>query len=111
MVDRLNTSDTDFGVTCMHGPEECAGNVQELCAVKYAPTTLDWWNFVQCQNSFGRYKVGTPEVALSCAKEVGLDWVGGAIGKCAGNNGSGRAQEGVKLLQDSVRYTESLGVR
>lgn len=95
----------------MHGPEECAGNVQELCAVKYAPTTLEWWDFVQCQNSYGRYKVGTPEVAIGCAEQVGLKWVGGPIGDCAGNDGSGRGGEGVGLLRESVKYTESLGVR
>lgn len=95
----------------MHGLDECAGNVQELCAAKYAPQTLDWWNFVQCQNSFGRYKVGTPEIALGCAEKAKLNWVGGAIGTCAGDDGRGRAEEGVRLLQENVRYTDSLGVR
>lgn len=54
----------------MHGPEECAGNVQQLCVKKYASFT-DWWEFVQCQNYQGREKVGGPDVALKCARTAG----------------------------------------
>src|ERR1700722_7859140 len=43
---RINGSEPAWGVTCMHGPNECAGNVQQLCAEMYTPS--EWWNFVQC---------------------------------------------------------------
>jgi hypothetical protein len=46
VAQRLNASEPDWGVVCKHGPDECAGNVQELCAAKYAPS--QWWDFVQC---------------------------------------------------------------
>lgn len=49
---RLNSSDEDFGATCMHGPEECAGNVHQLCAQKYSPLA-NWWEFVNCNNYQG----------------------------------------------------------
>ncbi|KAH9951687.1 hypothetical protein B0H21DRAFT_717093 [Amylocystis lapponica] len=108
-VGRINSSEPDFGVTCMHGPDECAGNVQELCAIKYVPTS-QWWEFVQCQNYRGRDKVGLPETALQCAKSAKLDWEGSGVGSCAGLDGSGKAAEGVQLLQESVKTTRSIGV-
>lgn len=49
---RLNSSDEDFGATCMHGPEECAGNVHQLCAQKHSPLA-NWWEFVNCNNYQG----------------------------------------------------------
>lgn len=71
----------------------------------------DWWSFVQCQNYQGRDQVGIPDVALKCAKAVGIDWVNGGVGECAGINGSGRGAEGVELLQESVLATKALGIR
>jgi len=106
-IGKINSSEPDFGVTCMHGPEECAGNVHELCAVKYA-RTLIWWKFVQCENAQGRSKIGTPTTALQCAEEAGIDWEGD-VGRCAGLDGLG--VEGVALLKASVKHTQSLGVQ
>ena len=106
---RPNASEPDFGVTCMHGPNECAGNVQELCASKYTETPV-WWEFVQCQNSHGRYEVGKPEVALECADVAGINWASSDVGRCAGVDGGGRGKEGIKLLQENVRVTQSLGI-
>jgi len=108
-VGRLNSSAPDFGVDCMHGPDECAGSVQQLCVAKYT-NPWDWWSFVQCQNYQGRDQVGTADVALKCAKAVGIDWADGGAGKCAGLNGSGRGAEGVRLLQESVQATQVLGI-
>jgi len=99
----------DFGVECMHGPDECAGNVQQLCVAKYT-SQEQWWSFVQCQDYQGREQVGNPYVALMCAKTAGIDWVEGGAGKCAGVDGSGRGTEGVRLLQESVRATNALGI-
>ncbi|GAW05298.1 coiled-coil domain-containing protein 58 [Lentinula edodes] len=48
-IAKINSSEPDFGATCMHGPEECAGNVQQLCAAKYSPFA-NWWEFVHCNN-------------------------------------------------------------
>ena len=100
----MNASEPDFGVTCKHGPVECAGNVQELCAQKYAPFGR-WWEFVQCQNFQGRYEVGKPETALKCAKAAQLDWENSGVGACAGLDGDGKAEEGVRLLQENVVAT------
>ncbi|KAI1795114.1 hypothetical protein LXA43DRAFT_1110669 [Ganoderma leucocontextum] len=99
-IGKLNSSDPDFGVTCMHGQNECAGNVQELCAIKYAPFER-WWEFVQCQNFQGRYEVGKPATALKCANSAKLDWE---------NSGDGKGEEGLSLLQQSVQETNLLGI-
>ena len=106
----MNESDPIYGVTCMHGPEECAGNVQQLCAKRYEPL-IHWWEFVQCQNHYGRSQVGKPAVALECAKAAGIDWQHSKTGQCAGWDGAGLGKEGVALLKRSVQASESLGIR
>ncbi|KAF7352795.1 hypothetical protein MVEN_01246300 [Mycena venus] len=93
-VAKLNSTDTEFGVTCMHGPMECAGNVQQLCVSKYASPNA-WWEFVQCQNSHGRYQVGIPELTLQCAR----------------NMGSGKGEEGIELLRESLLLGQTLGIK
>lgn len=105
----VNASEPDFGVTCKHGPSECRGNVQELCAMKYVPTST-WWRFVQCQNFQGRYSVGEPDVALKCAQSSGIDWKESGVGTCAGLDASGITPEGIALLHESVLRTKSMGV-
>lgn len=107
---RPNASEPDFGVTCMHGPTECAGNVQELCALKYTPTSV-WWSFVQCQNFQGRFEVGKPETALKCADVAGIDWETSDVGQCAGLDASGQGEEGLQLLLDSVVRTKVMGIQ
>ncbi|CDO71332.1 hypothetical protein BN946_scf184908.g90 [Trametes cinnabarina] len=108
-IGTINASEPEFGVTCKHGPEECAGNVQELCAIKHAPTRR-WWSFVQCLNFQGRSEIGKPEKALQCAKTAELDWENSGVGACAGLDGSGKADEGVRLLQQSVTTTQEMGI-
>ncbi|EIW61318.1 uncharacterized protein TRAVEDRAFT_142961 [Trametes versicolor FP-101664 SS1] len=108
-IGKINASEPDFGVTCKHGPEECAGNVHELCAIKYAPTQR-WWNFVHCLNFKGRTEIGKPETALQCAKTTELDWENSGVGACAGLDGSGKGEEGVRMLQQSVAVTEEMGI-
>lgn len=106
---RINGSEPDFGVTCMHGPYECAGNVQELCAIKYLDQR-QWWSYVKCQNFYGRGQIGTPEVALKCANVARFDWVESGVGVCAGVDGLGRGAEGIELLQESVQNSVQLGI-
>ncbi|KAH7914365.1 hypothetical protein BJ138DRAFT_1133468 [Hygrophoropsis aurantiaca] len=105
---KANASEPVYGVTCLHGPEECAGNVQELCVAKYHPTSV-WWPFVQCQNFQGREKIGTPETAASCASAAGIDWENGEAGQCAGQDGQG--EEGIQLLQASAAHSVELDIQ
>lgn len=108
-VAKLDSSQPDFGVWCMHGPDECAGNVQQLCVAKYAPPE-NWWEFVQCQNYQGRENIGDSDVALKCAKTARIDWENGGAGYCAGLDGSGRGREGVQLLKESASLGQELGI-
>lgn len=94
----------------MHGPYECAGNVQELCAIKYL-NQESWWSYVKCQNFYGRGEIGKPEVALKCASVAKFDWVESGVGKCAGIDGLGRGEEGIALLQENVKDTQELGIQ
>ncbi|EPQ59906.1 hypothetical protein GLOTRDRAFT_24398, partial [Gloeophyllum trabeum ATCC 11539] len=107
---KLNDSEPDFGVTCMHGPDECAGNIQQLCVAKYQPLAK-WWQFVQCNNYQGRPQIGKPEVALKCAKAAKIEWEGSDIAGCAGSDASGKAEEGIELLRQSVKETERLNIK
>jgi len=109
-IAKIDATEPTYGVTCMHGKDECIGNIQELCAAKHTPLA-QWWQFVQCQNEQGRYKVGLPEVAFQCAKEAGIDWESSGVGQCAGSDAKGKTEEGISLLQESVRATQALGVR
>ncbi|KAJ7276391.1 hypothetical protein B0H12DRAFT_18720 [Mycena haematopus] len=108
-VAKLNSSDPEFGVTCMHGPGECAGNVQQLCVAKYA-TPSAWWKFIQCQNAHGRFQVGIPALTLQCAQTAGIEWETSQVGSCAGIDGSGKGQEGIELLRESLLLGQSLGI-
>ncbi|KAN0126780.1 hypothetical protein V8E52_000420 [Russula decolorans] len=108
-VATLNGSDPDFGATCMHGPAECAGNVQQLCVAKHTPMWT-WWEFIMCQNYQGRGHIGSADVALKCARTHNIDWEESGVGQCIGLDGSGKGREGVQLLHDSIRAAEALGI-
>lgn len=41
-------TDDDEGVICMHGPEECLGNIIELCAAQLYPDPKTYLGFVMC---------------------------------------------------------------
>jgi hypothetical protein len=108
-VAKLDPSEPTFGVKCMHGPEECAGNVQQLCVFEHA-SQAKWWEFVRCQNFEGKEDIGQPWLALKCAATVGIDWETSGAGQCAGLDGSGKSTEGIKLLQDSVSLSQEFNI-
>ncbi|TFK28750.1 hypothetical protein FA15DRAFT_583530 [Coprinopsis marcescibilis] len=91
------------GVWCLHGPQECEGNIQQLCVAKYTPFSK-WWEFVQCQNYQGRYKIGLPSTALQCAEATHIDWEGSGAQACA------EGDEGIQLLKDSIKLGNRLNI-
>ncbi|THH11935.1 hypothetical protein EW145_g318 [Phellinidium pouzarii] len=99
-IGQIDASEPDFGVTCLHGPLECAGNVHELCASNHLDQK-QWWSYLKCLNFNGRGKIGEPETALKCAETAKFDWTESGVGDCAGQDGSGKAEEGISLLQES----------
>ncbi|KAF8913888.1 hypothetical protein CPB84DRAFT_1757832 [Gymnopilus junonius] len=108
-VAKIDDTEPDFGVWCMHGRQECAGNVQQLCVNKYAPFP-NWWEFVKCQNFQGRENIGLPEVAFKCAETADVDLETSGAGQCIGSDGSGIGTEGVTLLQESTLLGKELGI-
>ncbi|XP_006460090.1 hypothetical protein AGABI2DRAFT_191859 [Agaricus bisporus var. bisporus H97] len=89
-VAKFDESKPDFGgIICKHGAEECAGN---------------------CQNFEGIAQIGKPSVALKCAEAAQIDWNASGAGQCAGEDGSGKGDEGVDLLRKSVRLAHDLEV-
>ncbi|KAF5393670.1 hypothetical protein D9757_000043 [Collybiopsis confluens] len=125
-IAQVNSSEPEFGATCLHGPEECAGNVHQLCAAEYTPLD-NWWEFVNCNNYQGRNKaclsytlpwtyidfrqqIGLPETAKQCAHIAQIDWETSGVGECAGLDGSGRGTEGVNLLHKSILLGKTMGL-
>jgi len=104
-IAKLNDSDPTYGVTCMHGPYECAGNVHELCVISRFPDQRTWWPFVNCLNYNGREQIGKEGTARKCAGVVGIDWEESGVGACVDG------LEGSELLRDSVRNTTAIGIQ
>ncbi|KAF8914577.1 hypothetical protein CPB85DRAFT_1375382 [Mucidula mucida] len=77
-VGELDESEPDFGVVCPHGPQECAGDVHQLCVAKYADFS-QFWEFIHYWQA---------RTALKCASSAKIDWNAGA-GECAGSDGHG----------------------
>jgi hypothetical protein len=96
-------------ITCLHGPQECAGNIQQLCVKKYTDAS-QWWDFVQCQNFQGRAQIGSLETARKCAGTAQFDWELSGVGECAGLDGSGTVPEGLELLAKSAKAAKELGI-
>ncbi|KAF9583165.1 hypothetical protein BGW38_010117 [Lunasporangiospora selenospora] len=56
-------------VSCKHGPEECAGNTQQLCFKKYFPDHHVWFSFVAAMNQ-RPFMIGNPSYAIRIGETV-----------------------------------------
>lgn len=107
--------DSKYGASCMHGDQECAGNIQQLCVqdalnpvragedFDLSPSAAQkkWWNFLQCQNYAGLSKIGDEGLAQRCLRVVdGPSWQKDGIAKCV------HGKQGKKLLQHSLRASK-----
>ena len=113
MLRRLNDSEKGYNVTCLHGHEECEGNVQELCAVSRADSQEDWWNFLQCVNFEGKDSVGDKALAERCAGVANIPWedeTSNGVTTRRGVKGCVESQEGKDLLRASVKQSQKLGI-
>lgn len=83
-----NETATPREFVCRHGPGECTGDMQQLCAKELDTTTPTegdlpvWFQFVLCQSN---NSAAIPSNAQQCAEQVGLDW--GNLQYCVENNG------------------------
>jgi len=85
------------GIDCKHGPEECMGNIIELCAADMYPDPKIYLGFTMC---LSRDYKEIPQRSLveDCALEHGIDF--SKLNECAvRDNGA----YGVGMLRESVR--------
>ncbi|PNS16049.1 hypothetical protein CAC42_4450 [Sphaceloma murrayae] len=92
------------GVACMHGPEECLGNILELCAARLYPDPKINLGFTMCMT---RQFADIPDKGLvqDCALEHGISFE--KLNDCAGDEHGGR---GMKLLRRSVEWSSRANV-
>jgi hypothetical protein len=97
-------TDLDDGVSCMHGPTECLGNIIQLCAEDLYDDPKQWFGFTMCME---RSYEHIPErwLVQSCAAEYGLDFW--KLNHCASKEDGAY---GIGLLRDSVEHTADKGV-
>lgn len=88
----------------MHGPEECMGNIIELCAAKLYPSPKTYLGFTMCLTK-DYQSIPQKSLVEDCALEHGLDF--GELNKCSLEDNGGT---GVGLLRDSVRRSIKAGV-
>ena len=72
-------------ITCPHGPTECVGDQQQLCAQLLANPISgaeQWWGFSACQSAT---RTSIPDNAEECAAKVGLDYK--ALNDCVSSVG------------------------
>ncbi|KAI5455118.1 hypothetical protein NCC49_002389 [Naganishia albida] len=122
-----------YGVRCMHGDRECAGNIHQLCMQRHTfnstfsppSSTADepyisssslppYWSFTLAQNFIDSSRTGDLDYAKQCAKAVGVNWeesgVAGCVGEAGANDATSGGKEGQALLLESVERLIDLDV-
>ncbi|KAK4109537.1 hypothetical protein N656DRAFT_800770 [Canariomyces notabilis] len=92
-------TDRDDGVACKHGPEECLGNIIELCAQRLYPDPKTFLGFTMCLTRDYKH---IPQRSLieDCALEHAIDF--DALNECATRDDGAL---GVGMLRASVKRT------
>jgi hypothetical protein len=83
-----------------------------LCAMHKVNLRLSiqLFNSLVHRSSREEERIGLPDVALKCAKSVGINWVTSGVGECAGLDGSGKGSEGVSMLRGSAKHSAKLNI-
>ncbi|KAH8758483.1 hypothetical protein F5883DRAFT_648536 [Diaporthe sp. PMI_573] len=104
VVDKVNftlsfigTPTENDGIACMHGPEECLGNIMLLCAEDLYPDPKTYLGFSMCLMKDYQH---IPQRSLieDCALEHAIDFA--KLDKCASKDDGAW---GVEMLRNSVR--------
>ena len=97
-------TDNDDGVDCKHGPQECLGNILEICAAFLYPDPMIYLGFAMCLT--GRYEeIPQRELVMDCSLEHGMDF--DKLNGCVSQDDGGF---GIGLLRESVNRTTGAGV-
>ncbi|EWC48459.1 hypothetical protein DRE_02228 [Drechslerella stenobrocha 248] len=98
--------DSNGGMACMHGPDECLGNIIELCAYKlYKSEPKRWLGFIYCMGNNYR-EIPKDEHVASCAREFGLNVE--LLGQCASSD---EMDQGMEMLRTSARRAMQLRIK
>lgn len=100
----IGTPTDNDGVDCMHGPEECLGNIIELCAAKLYPDPKIYLGFTMCMTR-DYHDIPSKSLVEDCALEHGIDF--DKLNECSIADNGGL---GMGLLRDSIRRTKDAGV-
>lgn len=92
------------GVQCMHGAEECMGNILELCAAELYPSPINYLGFTMCLSETYR-DIPQRYLVEGCALEHGLSF--DALNKCASEDDG---EFGIDMLRSSVKRSADAGV-
>ena len=88
----------------MHGPEECLGNILELCASELYPDPKLYLGFTMCLSSSYEH-IPDRELVHGCALEHGMDF--DRLNDCASQD---EGQYAMDLLRDSADRSAELNV-
>jgi hypothetical protein len=86
----------------MHGPEECMGNIVELCAANLYPDPKIYLGFTMCLTR-DYQDIPQHDLMADCALEHGMDLA--KLDECAVRDDGGF---GVGMLRDSVRRSTNV---
>jgi len=94
---------TADGVSCMHGPAECLGNILELCAAETYPDPKIFLGFTLCLSK--RFsEIPSRDLVEDCSMEYGIDFA--KLNDCASREDG---EYGMRLLRESVERSRKVG--
>jgi len=100
----IGTPTENDGVECKHGPNECMGNILELCAAKLYPDPKIYLGFTMCITR--EYKlIPQRELIEDCALEHGISFE--KLNDCAVQDDGAL---GMGMLRSSVQRSAGAGV-
>jgi hypothetical protein len=94
----LDSPTENDGVECRHGPEECMGNIIELCAARIYPEPRIYLGFTMCLTK-DYQAIPEKNFVEDCALEHGMDFQ--KLNDCA----SSEDGIGIDMLRKSVKRT------
>lgn len=101
-TDLRRFDDKSDGVSCMHGPSECLGNMIELCAARIYPDPKVYLGFTNCLTT-NYSQIPDRDFVQSCAYEHGLNF--DRVNKCISDEGHGS-----ELLRNSFLRSQENNV-
>ncbi|KAF2772788.1 hypothetical protein EJ03DRAFT_266027 [Teratosphaeria nubilosa] len=99
------STDHDDGVQCMHGSEECLGNIIELCAARLYSDAKTYLGFTWCLTK-DYLDIPKRELVEDCALEHGID-----MQKLNDCTMSDDGELSVDMLKKSFNRSAAAGVR